>query len=134
MKSSKNFPRSHELLVIQITLVTRLSERLNIGTKLKKCKIWLTKKKNLSGKEMQTLKLAENFSLMLELPRNLFWNLWKVYVDCDYCLFEFFQCWIFDCWIFNWKKCNNKFNISVLRSFIKASFMFTVMNDAFCLW
>ena len=78
MKSSKNFPRNRVVLVIQITLGTRLSERLNIGTKLKKCKIWLTKKKifwernaNLETRQKRFSHVGVTYKLVLESVKSL---------------------------------------------------------------
>ena len=67
-----------------------------------------------------TLNLSKNFLTILELSINLFWKLWKVSVDCDYCFLQFFQYWISHYWMFNWRLCNILFLNSAffIRDFV----------------
>ena len=80
----------------------------NIGLKLYNAKFGLQIQIHFFGKARLILKLFKSFLSILELPINLFWSLWKVSVDSDYCRLEFFECSIFICWRFNWRWCITK--------------------------
>ena len=78
----------------------------NIGWRPYNVKLGQRLQNHFSGKVRQTLKHCKIFVPILELLVNLFWGLWEISVDCDYCLI-----WLINVLIQWWTKATQKQHI-----------------------
>ena len=75
----------------------------NIGLTLYNAKFGQRIQNHFSGKVRQALEVFKNSLLILEFLINLFWSVWEISVDCDFCFFKFCECLMFNCEILNWR-------------------------------
>ena len=100
-KVSSHFGVSYKYVSKSVETYIVSSETCIVGSRLYNAKFGQQIQTHFFRKARLTLKLTKIFLLILKLPINSFWSLRKVSIDCDYCFFEFCECWTFN-WIFNW--------------------------------
>ena len=98
---------SYKFVLKSVKSLNRIFWATEYWFKAFKCQIWLRNAKPFYWVSEANIETLQKLSLpILKLLTNLFRSLGKISMGCDYCFFEFFECWIFNCQIFNWRLCN----------------------------